>query len=575
MTPAVWHNSGMPSLVRGGFRFLSSEVRGLEAAVYVLAGCAILSSLLGLVRDRLFAHTFGAGTELDIYYAAFRIPDILFVATGALVSVYVLIPELARRSSAEQKNYIDTVLVGFSVLSSFLAVIALILAPYILRTLFPQLTLSGHLAALVGLTRILLLQPILLGFSNILAAITQSRRRYALYAVSPLLYNLGIISGLLVLYPLMGMRGLAWGVVIGAALHLGIQVPSVLRDGFLRELLYPHEWRALLLTASVSIPRALTLSMNQISFLGLMVLAALLSSGSIAVFMFAYNLQAVPLAIIGASYSVAAFPALASALSEGRHEEFLEHISTAARHILFWSLPVSALVIVLRAHIVRVILGSGAFDWTDTRLTAAAFGLFSLSLAAQGLMLLLARGYYAAGRTFVPFIVATVGAGVTVALGVLFTGFLRDETSLRVLQDLMRVQGLSGSAVLALPLAYAIASIAGLIILVIHFEWRWGGFFARIRRSLLHAAAAALSAGLAAYLALTLVGPLTLSSTLASVFLRGLFGGLVGIAAAMAVYALLKNREYAETVSAIRARLWRVPLAPEHPIASGEDISQH
>src|SRR3989338_2734080 len=217
----MWHNSGMPSLMRGGFRSLSSEVRGLEAAVYVLAGCAILSSLLGLLRDRLFAHTFGAGVELDIYYAAFRIPDILFVATGALVSVYVLIPELARRSSAEQKNYIDTILVGFSILSSLLAVIAAILAPSLLQMLFPQLTLSGHLPALVGLTRILLLQPILLGFSNILAAITQSRRRYALYAVSPLLYNLGIIGGILLLYPLIGMPGLAWGVVAGAALHLG------------------------------------------------------------------------------------------------------------------------------------------------------------------------------------------------------------------------------------------------------------------------------------------------------------------------------------------------------------------
>ena len=561
--------------MRGGLKFLSSEVRGLEAAVYVLAACAILSSLLGILRDRLFAHTFGAGTELDIYYAAFRIPDILFVATGALVSVYVLIPELARRSDAEQKAFIDTVLVGFSILSALFAVITAILAPYILQVLFPQLALSGHLPALVGLTRILLLQPILLGFSNILAAITQSRRRYALYAVSPLLYNLGIIGGILLLYPLIGMPGLAWGVVAGAALHLGIQVPSVLRDGFLRGLPHPHEWSALLLTAAVSIPRALALSMNQISFLGLTVLAALLSAGSVAVFMFAFNLQAVPLAIIGASYSVAAFPALASALSKGRHEEFLEHISTAARHILFWSLPVSALIIVLRAHMVRVILGSGAFDWTDTRLTAAAFALFSVSLAAQGFMLLLTRGYYAAGRTFVPFIVATAGAVVTVALGVLFIGFLRDESILRALQDVMRVQGLPGSAVLALPLAYAIASIFSVVVLTIHFEWQWGGFFTRIRGSLVHAAAAALSAGLAAYLALTLVGPLTLSSTLASVFLRGLFGGLVGIAAAMLAYAFLKNREYAETVSAIRARLWRVPLAPAHPIASGEDISQH
>ena len=315
--------------------------------------------------------------------------------------------------------------------------------------------------------------------------------------------------------------------------------------------------------------------MNQISFWGSWALAALLSSGSIAVFMFAYNLQAVPLAIIGASYSVAAFPALASALSEGRHEEFLEHISTAARHILFWSLPVSALVIVLRAHIVRVILGSGAFDWTDTRLTAAAFGLFSLSLAAQGLMLLLARGYYAAGRTFVPFIVATVGAGVTVALGVLFTGFLRDETSLRVLQTLCGYRDCRGSAVLALPLAYAIASIAGLIILVIHFEWRWGGFFARIRRSLLHAAAAALSAGLAAYLALTLVGPLTpllnACIRLPARTVRRLGGDRGGDGR---VRASQEPRVCRDRLGDTRAVVARTACAGT-PHASGEDISQH
>src|SRR4051812_1128355 len=104
----------MPRPLQRGWKLLAMEVRGLQAAVYVLALSAFLSSLLALLRDRLLAHVFGAGATLDVYYASFRIPDLLFVASGAMVSVYILIPELAKRSEAEQRSYIDTILAGFS-----------------------------------------------------------------------------------------------------------------------------------------------------------------------------------------------------------------------------------------------------------------------------------------------------------------------------------------------------------------------------------------------------------------------------------------------------------------------------
>ena len=181
-------------------RFLASPVRGLQAAVYVLALSAFLSSILALIRDRLLAHTFGAGAELDLYYAAFRIPDLIFVATGALVSVYILIPQLAHRSSEQQKTYIDTVVIGFSALAVAVSLIIALAAPYLLGFLFPTISASGLLPTLIMLTRVMLLQPIFLGLSNILAAITQTKNRYALYSLSPILYNLGIIAGLLILY---------------------------------------------------------------------------------------------------------------------------------------------------------------------------------------------------------------------------------------------------------------------------------------------------------------------------------------------------------------------------------------
>src|SRR3990167_5015951 len=247
-------------MVNRALRFLSYEVRGLHSAVYVIALSSLLSSLLALLRDRLLAHEFGASATLDIYYAAFRIPDLIFVGTGALVSVYILIPALARRSIQEQHAYIDTVLIGFSAIAVAVSTVAALLAPAILSALFPEITAAGHSETLVGLTRLMLLQPIFLGLSNIFGAITQIRQRYALYSLSPLLYNVGIICGVLIFYPLWGITGLALGVVLGAFLHVGIQLPSVLSDGFFRSVPMRFRPSVFLQTVAISIPRALALS---------------------------------------------------------------------------------------------------------------------------------------------------------------------------------------------------------------------------------------------------------------------------------------------------------------------------
>lgn len=541
------------------FKFLSYEVRGLHIAVYILAFSALLSSLLALVRDRLLAHAFGASATLDLYYAAFRIPDLIFVAIGALVSVYILIPELAKRAPDEQKKYIDTILAGFSILAVVVSAIAYVGAPFFLRLLFPQLIDVGG-GELVTLTRIMLLQPFFLGLSNICAAITQARARYALYSLSPLLYNAGIIVGVVIFFPLWGLMGLAVGVVLGSFLHFVIQIPTTYGDGFFRDIPRLHEVRALFETAFISVPRALALSMNQITFLGLTALAALLTSGSVAVFMFAYNLQAVPLAIVGASYSVAAFPTLASAMARGDKATFVSHIATAARHIFFWSLPITALIIVLRAHVVRVVLGSGAFDWTDTRLTAAAFALLAVSLVFQSLTLLLVRGYYAAGRSFMPFFVALGSAVGTVALSALLLGVYKNEFLIELSQDILRVTGVPGSSILTIAFAYSTVAIVSTLVLLIHFERKFGGFFNTVIQSWSESAFAALIGGTVAYTVLIAIGPITLASTTLSVLARGSIGGLCGIVTCALVYWLLGNGEFKENVSAIHDRLWRKPI---------------
>lgn len=555
------------------FRFLSAEVRGLQAAAYVLAGSAILSSLLALVRDRLLAHTFGASSALDVYYAAFRIPDLIFVAMGALVSVYMIIPELSRRSEASQRDYIDTVIAGFSILSIAICAGAALLAPGIIAMLFPELVAQGLGDDITLLTRIMLLQPVLLGLSNILAAITQARLRYALYSLSPLLYNIGIILGVAVLYPRFGIAGLAFGVVLGSLLHSVVQVPSALRDGFLRRLPRLREPRALWHTITISLPRALTLSMNQITFIGMTALAGYLTTGSIAVFMFAFNLQAVPLAIIGASYSVAAFPSLVSALSRGERDEFISLIASAARYVFFWSMPAIALIVVLRAHIVRVILGSGHFDWTDTRLTAAAFALFSLSLAAQGLMLLIVRGYYAAGKTYVPFLVSFCMLVATMFFGALSLFALKAEFLRHGVERMLRVEDLPGTAVLGLPFVYALVTIAGCVAMIVHFEYRFAGFVRRVRRSFTDALFSMLVTGAGTYAALYFISERILASTALSIFIQGALAGVCGIAMGCVAYYAIGSREYAEMVASVYARIWQKASEEGTLVASAEEHS--
>jgi putative peptidoglycan lipid II flippase len=402
------------------------------------------------------------------------------------------------------------------------------------------------------MTRIMLIQPILLGFSNIFAAIVQVKNRYILYATTPLVYNIGIIFGVIVLYPLFGLIGLAWGVVFGAMMHVSIQIPSIMSDGFLRKLPSTYNLETFKDTMSVSLPRAITLAMSQANLFFLIAIAGTLATGSIAVFTLAFNLQAVPLAIIGASYSVAAFPMLARILSNGEKDLFMTQVSAASRHIIFWSLPAISLAIVLRAHVVRVILGTGAFDWTDTRLTAAAFALFVISLTAHAIMLLLIRSYYAAGKTLTPFVVSSLVLLLSVGFGYAFLGAFGVEQVQLFIESLLRVEDVPGTEVLVLPLAYSIASIIGVILLVVLFEIKFGGFIRRVSRAFGESFAAAGVAGFMTYGVLTILGGINEATTFLAVLTHGFVSGALGILAATSLFWLSGNREFLEIIRTAR-----------------------
>jgi putative peptidoglycan lipid II flippase len=539
------------------------EVRGLHQAAYVLALFTLGSQVLALVRDRLLAHQFGAGIELDLYYTAFRIPDFLYVLFASTLSVYVLIPFVAERisgtDSRKARELLSQMFSIFLVVYSVLAVIVMIFTPVLVSFLFPGF--AGETSSLVVLVRILMLQPLLLGISSLLGVITQFGHRFALYAVSPLIYNTGIIFGVLVLYPYFGMSGLAWGVVLGALGHLTVQLPFIRAHELAPQFRTQFNWSDIGEVLRVSIPRAITLSLHQFVLLGLVGFASVMSVGSVSVFQFAFNLQSVPLAIIGVSYSVAAFPLLAQLYAERKYTEFSRSIMNALRHILFWSLPVVALIVVIRAQFVRVILGSGAFDWGDTRLTAAILALFTLSLAAQSMHLLLVRGLYAAQNTRLPFFATLFSSVLALVSAFGFHFLITNVASFReLLQVLMRLEGVPGIEVLALPLGYSCALIVQVAVLVLISRTKLFVSARVLTATLLRGLAAAFVAGFSAYTVLNFYATGIEADTLLTVFLQGLSAGVGGLIGACATYYVLRSPELKEAYLAVHKRIFKTEV---------------
>ncbi len=550
-------------MVKRMFSIVYKEVRGLHQAAYILAIFTFGSQLLALIRDRLLAHEFGAGIELDLYYTAFRIPDFLYVLFASTLSVYVLIPFVAERirgnDSSKAQNLLSQIFSLFLITYSGLALIIIVFAPYLVPLFFPGF--ETHEETLIALTRILLLQPLLLGVSSLFGVITQLGHRFILYALSPLIYNLGIIFGLLVLYPLYGVVGLAWGVVLGALGHVFIQIPMLTESELAPRFVIVFSWRELREVFVTSLPRAVTLSLHQLVLLCFVGFASVMTIGSVSVFQFAFNLQSVPLAIIGVSYSVAAFPLLAQLYAEKEYDRFATYILTALRHILFWSLPILALLIVIRAQFVRVVLGSGAFDWSDTRLTAAILALCMLSLASQAVHLLLVRALYAVGNTKLPFYVTLASSVVALVGAYVFSYLIHDSLFFRnILESIMRLEGVRGIEVLALPLGYSCALILHSVALLVLGRKILFINTRMLIKTFFQSMVAAFVGGFCAYTTLNFYAVGVEADTLATVFIQGFIAGAVGLVGSIVAYYVTGSTELREVSASIHKKIFKTDV---------------
>jgi len=328
-------------------RILNNRSRTITFAAFILAGSTLGSKVLGLLRDRVLAGKFGAGDELDMYYAAFRIPDMVYsiLILGAVSSAFIpVFSEYLEKNKKEAWRMVNNVFTLAFVGLVVLSLIFILLSSFIVPLVAPGFE-GEKLSLTIWLTRFMFLSPILFGISSILGGVLQVFRRFLIYSLAPIFYNLGIIIGALWLTDLfedLGMErifGLVAGVILGALLHVIIQIPSTISSGFHFRFVWDMADAGFRKMLRLFIPRTIGLAVYQINFIVITAIASTLSVGSITVFNLANNLQYLPIGIFGISFATAAFPALSRRFSRNELGGLKNSFSNTFRKILFFVVP--------------------------------------------------------------------------------------------------------------------------------------------------------------------------------------------------------------------------------------------
>jgi putative peptidoglycan lipid II flippase len=398
---------------------------GLVRAGVILSATFLISRALGYVRTVVLGATFGAGPELDAFFAAFRVPDLIFqlVAAGAMGSA--LIPVLAGLMASGERAHAWRVVASLANLllaaMTVLAVAAFIGAPLLVRALAPGFD-EDALARTTELTRIMLAAPVLLSLGSIATAALNAEGRFTAAAIAPIVYNIAIIAAAALLGPTIGVTALAWGVVAGALGHVLVQLPALLGLGFRPTIgIDLADWAARRVLGLLA-PRALGLGASQFTFIVMTALASSLGEGAISSFTIAFALLQIPVGVIGVPLGVVIFPSISREHALGATAAYVGMVTRAVRLIIFAMIPVAALGIVLRAPVVELLFGYGKFDVESIGRTAATLALFLLGLPAHASIAILARAFYARQDTRTPVAAAILAVAVNTTLGVLLVG---------------------------------------------------------------------------------------------------------------------------------------------------------
>lgn len=514
---------------------------------------AILASrILGLVRNMVIAHRFGQKFEADVYTGAFMIPDLLFflIAGGALSSAFIPVftEKLEHGEEKEAWRLFSTVAcVMFVVVSGFVLIGEAFATPLVLLMNPGYSQIPAKVEATVPLTRIVLPAQLCFFLGGLMMGTQYARRKFLIPALGPVIYNLGIIFGGLVLAHWTGVAGLCWGALLGAVVgNFGLQLWSLIRDGMQFKISF--DWRNpdVVKVWKLMLPVIFGLALPQVSLLFNRMFASNLGNGPQAALVNANQLMQVPLGLFAQAMGIAIFPVLSAQAARKQYEEMRATSSMGIRSMLFLSIPSSLFMMVLATPIVQLLLQQGQFHADDTALTVPALVFYSIGVFAWAAQSILSRSFYAMQDTKTPVIIGTVITLIFIPMNYLFIAPPLN----------MGIRGLA--------LATSIAAILHMFTMLAVLRKRMDGIEgARIAGSGIKTLLAAVIAAAASWAAAQIPGHFMNHGVKLLALAQILLGFAAGTAVFIGCAAILKIEELKQAVSLFRRK--KTPAEPPAP----------
>lgn len=398
--------------------------RFLPQGAILLSVLTFASYAAGLLRDRIFARTYGAGSELDAYNAAFVLPELaldVLVASGLTAPFVPVFSTLRRDHPDLAPRFAQTVLTLAVIVMGGASLFLLAVAPATIELIAPGFDAVNR-ERYLELFRLMLITPVVFAASIALGEVLVAERRFMTYALAPILYNLGIVGGTVLLHGRMGIHAAAIGAVIGAFLHLAIRLVGIARSPVRIRPRLDLRMPALREFLRLMVPKMASHPIEPLTFLFFTNVATTLAAGSVTAVSFARNFQSVPVALIGVSIAVAAFPSLSAAWAAGDGPAFRRLVRTNAVTIAVLTVLAAIGLAVIGRLAIEVFLGGGAFDAEDVRVTATVLAAFAIAVPFDALSHLFARGLYATHNTVLPVAASVAGFVVTVVVTVALVG---------------------------------------------------------------------------------------------------------------------------------------------------------
>src|SRR6266498_3364300 len=386
----------------------------------------ILSNLIGLVRQILISRAFGTDKSIDAFYAASTYPDLIFslVAGGALSSAFLptFTGLLSRDERANAWKLAAAVTNLILVILIFLSILSSIFSFQIVRYILARGFSSEQQILTASILRVLLIAPAIFGVSGLLMGILNAHQKFLLPALAPSMYWLGMIFGLIFLVPSMGVFGLAWGAVLGAGLHLVVQIPGLMQ---LRSRAYQFtlglDNSSVREVARLMGPRLLGVAIVQLNFVVNTMIASGLAVGSLAAIKYAWQIMTMPQVVIAQAIAIAALPTFSAQAAKNQTDDMRSSLAATLRGVILLSLPATIGLILLREPIIAALFQHGEFTARSTEMVSWALLWYTAGLVGHSIVEILSRAFYALHDTKTPVIIGTIAMGLNVIFSFSFS----------------------------------------------------------------------------------------------------------------------------------------------------------